>query len=77
MIQQHQISTVHNFVVTFLLFVSYRNLFGQLGYAAVSTVYSPAQRDFVAIYEPLQHVAAGYRHTCAVYLNGSVKCWGE
>ena len=54
-----------------------RNDFGQLGDGQTGTIRSvPAQASGLT-YLPVGAIAAGGSHTCAIIVDGGMKCWGE
>jgi alpha-tubulin suppressor-like RCC1 family protein len=53
-----------------------QNQFGQLGNAS-NSVFSPIAVDVVDLNGPVETVAAGNDHACALMRSGGVKCWGN
>jgi len=49
---------------------------GRLGYANTNSVSSPDSVGSVDLGGPAKAISAGGAHTCAVLVNGSVRCWG-
>jgi len=52
---------------------------GQLGYGNTNTIgddETPASAGDVNVGGPVQQIAAGGQHTCALLTNGAVRCWG-
>ncbi len=50
---------------------------GQLGVAATSPVYSTSAMAVFGLQSGVASLAAGFEHTCARMVNGSVLCWGS
>jgi alpha-tubulin suppressor-like RCC1 family protein len=56
-----------------------RNQYGQLGYGHTRTLgddEAPASLADVAVGGAVQSIAAGEYHTCALRVDGAVRCWG-
>lgn len=51
------------------------NWFGELGYAATTGVYIPT--TITSATKKVHSVALGLSSTCALYVDGSVQCWGD
>jgi len=52
---------------------------GGLGYGNTNTIgyhEPPASAGDLAVGGPVQQIAAGYLHTCALLMTGAVRCWG-
>ncbi len=51
---------------------------GYLGYGHTDPVPdTPADGEDVDLGEPVQHIAGGYEHVCAILESGAVRCWGH
>lgn len=55
---------------------------GQLGLGEMRNVggspdSTPLKLSVVQMGAPAKYVSSGYKHTCAVLLDGAVRCWGE
>ena len=50
---------------------------GQLGYGQLTTVLAPRDVGYVPGAQNVIAIAAGSSHTCAVYNNMKLKCWGS
>lgn len=57
-----------------------RNQYGQLGYGnthSIGDTEQPWRAGDVEVGAPVQDIAAGGNHTCALLTDGNVRCWGH
>ena len=50
---------------------------GKLGNGGTQTKFSPTPVTGFGPTNPVKQISAGYYHTCALLVNGSVSCWGS
>ena len=76
---ENRVATIHSTIPSTYRphMVVCRNSFGQLGYGNNTSVVSPAAVGFVPLDGAVRQLVAGHLHTCAIYVNSSVKCWGR
>jgi alpha-tubulin suppressor-like RCC1 family protein len=50
---------------------------GRLGHGGTNTKSSPFPVSGISATNPTKQITAGYQHTCALMVNGTVQCWGN